>query len=717
MILILIEMGGFDIVDKLNKKYAVQIVNDIKKCLFDKRYARSVQDGNYILFIYSDIEKVRVRLRSALDNLEKLFEHESEYLQGNLVFIDSAPAGDVQTHFKRLKTNLICLPLDKGIFFSDEFEKEFSEVSNPVSTDARKSEKNLYGMTISEKRELLQDIIKFSSMVAGNILSDEEIGAVLEKRIFSQPVFSNIHWSDDLYQQSLEISRFAVIKEAVDSIGYQSIAVRACFTDYLYHSLLDKLPSNIDEYYKFFISYGSGEFRLPAIILVCKYASLNYDLSLSHDIEALFLSSENSGEDVESLVVVKLIIRFYQSIICSDYECLHSIYDELLQTSVCDSEYLELERTIVLSDLLLTLRRHSDALTYIKDVMYRLNNHPSSGWFTCNANYLIAHAMLNKGKVSEADIYFRFAFESAERCGCYPIQILALVYRAQIAFLDGSLDSAFMRLESINQILSKSHYSYLFVIYYLFLKGRFLFEAGKYKQAQKNFDSLIDIAIKSGHNAGVEIFKAWKARSLIFSGSKMKGLYLLAELRPVPEKLVYEAEGRFLIKDYSAAFELLNQLDEDYDPSSRYLSSYINLFRNGYVNLESRVLSYDGQSSFQFYIQGLLMLSSAALGDGSRIPIWKKRLRNELKKSGDPSSRLYCFFLADACRRIDSDGFELDQLTMINRSLKYLQEYSGMTRDPAIRMGYLKNNYWNKAILQMASEFKLISIEKNSVSY
>ena len=83
-------------------------------------------------------------------------------------------------------------------------------------------------------------------------------------------------------------------------------------------------------------------------------------------------------------------------------------------------------------------------------------------------------------------------------------------------------------------------------------------------------------------------------------------------------------------------------------------------------------------------------------------------IRNQLNPEDDPSSRIYCFFLAEASAILDVEGTQLDQLTMINRSLKYLNEFSGKTIDPAIRMGYLKDNYWNSKIINMAKKFKLI---------
>lgn len=716
MILIMLEVGGLETLKRLHPAESARAIDSIKKILSPQRSAKILEDRGYLLFLYSDEEQALARLRPMLDRAEKLFEHENDLFQGNLIYVDCADSGDIRTHFERLKRVMLPLPEDRGILYSAQFQKLHAEVNDAEEGDEVDSEKRLYGMNLSGKRKMLSDIVSYSKVIAARILSDEQILELLEKDIFSQAVFSRV----ELDARSILDSSPAAADAAAAAkpLGYQAISVRDCFTSFLYQSMLRTVPVNPGSLTDFIVRYGAGESRLPALVYLAKSACLNYDLEFCREIESSFLAADNSAERPASMTLVNLIIRFYQAVICSDYEEVLGVQDELLQLEKSDNHDLEMEKQLVLSDCLLSLRYGNDALKHVKEVMYRLDKDDDARWLKVNANYLIAHAMLHKSRVSEAEIYFKFAAENALKMNCTSMYILSLLNRALIAFLRGALDRAHRLLDQVEQQVVSGSLSSLFEIYYRFMRIRVLFEEGRYGESISALDELISLTVKSGHSAGVELFRAWKARSMIFGGSRLKGIALLEELRPGTEKAVFEAEGRYLVDDYAKAAKLLNSVEDHYDPSARFISPYINLFRSGTINFEDRVLRYEGdQNSFCFYYLGLRMLVDSGQGEGGLIAGYKKRLRHELQQSGDPRNRIYCYLLAAASANMDSDGTDLDQLTMINRSFKYLQEYSGMTRDPSIRMNYMKKNYWNRKILEMAEKFKLVAPEKNSVHH
>lgn len=708
MILVMLEIGSLETLKKIYPQETTHILEEIKKIFGNRRFSSCLEEGNYLLFCFREPEKILTKLNGMLDQLEKLFEYENRIMQGNLVYIDSTPIGDLRTHFERMKKNLILIPSDKGFFYSDSFKSDFKEILGGNQTEKLIGGKSLYGMTVYSKRELLRNVIFFARSIVDKILSAEEIQSILTKNYFNQPVFEQIQF--DLKEAFLFPLDPSLFSKSVSIIGYQSIEIRLLFTDFLYKKMQEAIPSDLMLYSRFFIYYGEGESRLPAIFYLIKTACLNYDLEMAKEIESLFFQSDNSKENRSDLYLVGEMIRYYQFLICFDYQEMRPLLDRLMATEIPLNTALAMERNLTIADILFSLYRGDESLEYSKAVMFSIKNDFPSKYFSTGANFLIASGLLMKNRVSEAELYFQFAYENANAINWSAFFLFSLFARFLIYFLRGAFDLMHNEWELIEKRIKDTQLSPLFQIYACFFEARLLFEEGRYDDCEKKLDKLIQYSISSGHNAGVELFKAWKGRAFIFGGKKTKGLSLLESIRPSCEKLVFEAEGAYLVGDYKKAHSLLVGVDDHFDFNSFFLSPYINFFRMGYTNFEDRVIRYEDKfSSFYYYYLGFSVLVDSALGISKNREAYKKCIRNESSLSQDPQARIYCYLLAASAFNLDSHATELDQITFINRAYRHLQEYSGATLESLIRINYLKNNFWNKEIQIMAKKFKLIS--------
>lgn len=709
MICIMLEIGGLTLQKKIHGEQIFSILEEIKSIFLDKKRCTMIEDGNYILFLYKEPESVVPKFKGLIDQLEKLFEIKRDIMQGNVVYIHSAKEGDIRSIFELLKKRILTLPNDRGFFYSKEFTSSYKSLCNYTETKSSAlDEKSLYGMSISQKRDLLSNLILYGKLIANSILPKEQIKEILFKNFLQQPIFENIQIDIDELLNSK--NSFSEIDSLEKKIGYQGIQLKSILTQTIYMELLNQVPSSdIEKYGTFFILYGEGEYRLAAIFYLIKVAALSYNLELSKELEALFLRSNNSKEDKVSLNLVKKMTCYYQALICCDYDEILDLQKQILSIDSPKSIYLKMERDLLLSDSFLCSGDGSTSLTYSKEVIFELSNGINSNWFAANANFLLAHGMLSKQRSSEADIYFKFAAENSLKLGFLPLEALAISSRALIAFLKGSFDSCHSYLESIYvKYNGLSCASFFFKVYFEFLRIRILFEEGAYEELVKSLDKLVSYCQNNSYSVGANLFTAWKARVLIYNGKITKGLSLLDKVRPSFEKMIFEAEGYYFLKNYEKGYKIieaaLDYLDEDFGP----ISPYINLFRNSFINYEDRIIHYNQKSSaFSFYYYGLKTLFESALKIEKNMLWYKTKLRDELLASGDPSNRIYCYLLAEAYENLNSYSTELEQLALINRSYKYLQEYSGMTLEPTTRMNYLSRNVWNIKIQEMAKKFKL----------
>ena len=709
MICVMLELGGLTLQKKIHGEQIFPILNEIKSIFIDKKHCLSIEDGNYLLFVYKEPEYVVSKFNAIIDQLEKLFELKQDIMQGNVVYIHSCQKVDIRSLFEDLKKRILMLPNDKGFFYSKEFKQSYKSLCNYRQTHSNSfDEKSLYGMSIIQKRELLSSLIIYAKEIINSILPIDEIKRILNKEFLQQPIFKNIQIDvDELLQHKISHNEIDRIEK---KIGYQGLQLRTIFTKIVYMELLNVVPINsIEEYGNFFIRWGEGEYRLPAIFYLIKAASLCYNLELSKELESLFLRSDNSKEQQHHLYLVKLMIRYYQALICCDYDEISNLQKQILSSNAPNSIYLRMERDLLLSDSFLCCGDANSSLTYSKEVIFELKNGISSYWFSTNANFLLAHGMLTKNRSSEADIYFKFAAENSLRLGFFPLELLSVCARILISFLKGSFDSCHTLLDSIlSKYASSSLISPFFKIYFEFLRMRILFEEGAYDEIAKVIDKLIGFCQNHSYSVGVNLFSAWKGRIFIYLGKITKGLTILSSLRPSFETLVFEAEGYYFSKGYEKGYEKLLAACDYIETESRFISPYINLFRNSFINYEDRIISYSQhQTSFTFYYYGLKVLFESALKIEKNMLWYKTKLRDELMPKGDPSNRIYCYLLAKAYENLHSYATELEQLALINRSYKYLQEYSGMTLEPTIRMNYLNRNVWNIEIQNMAKKFKL----------
>ena len=82
-------------------------------------------------------------------------------------------------------------------------------------------------------------------------------------------------------------------------------------------------------------------------------------------------------------------------------------------------------------------------------------------------------------------------------------------------------------------------------------------------------------------------------------------------------------------------------------------------------------------------------------------------IREERLDPNDPHNGLYCFLYASSISSSGA-GRNLDYVTALSRAAKYMQERAARIDDASVRQQYLRNNYWNRRILEQARANKLV---------
>lgn len=355
-------------------------------------------------------------------------------------------------------------------------------------------------------------------------------------------------------------------------------------------------------------------------------------------------------------------------------------------------------------EYLLAVRDYAAALEEAKRAIV-LNQH---GGHASNAagHLLMARIMLAQRRLNDTGHYLTFARE--DHGGDIASALIARSLDAARLFLVGNLTRAAAQFSSLTEPLIQTGFSE-WLVWAWFGEGRVSFELGEYRTATDQFERLRQWAERCGMDATARVAETWRTRSAMMTGVDEEPLrdYLLEELRS-PESLLFAAESLTRRGAFAEAAALLEEAEESELHVDRWPRLGIS-WDNGFAALEDLVMANsEGSSELLRLIQAYRAWSLAQSGEpDAAIAIFYRLTRGSDGLGEDPYTGLYNYLYATILpgeRSLERD----DRLTVLGKSVKLVQERTSRIDDYRDKMRFLKQNSWNRQLMDAAREYNLV---------
>lgn len=319
----------------------------------------------------------------------------------------------------------------------------------------------------------------------------------------------------------------------------------------------------------------------------------------------------------------------------------------------------------------------------------------------------IGLALLMKHRIDEAREYFEMSSKNAEKGRFLFNHLVNLSLEAVSRFLWGSLASAAKLLENAKDDFLRSGLQG-WRVHALFVSGRIAFETGQYSKAGAYWDGSAEIAARYRFSEAEAVSLRWKARSMAYLRKTPEALRRLEALEPSPEGLFFQAECLAMEGRTEAAIERLEKARAAKWEITAYTGERIPWY-SGFAGLEDRLLlTGESKGVLGNLIQAMLgFLQSLQAPSPAILEQFQTLLSQKQLMELDPHAHLYYFWYYKALPEKEEESDAL-RSTILGRGLKALQTRASRIDDPALRVAYVQEPYWNAHLISEARKQKLL---------
>lgn len=346
------------------------------------------------------------------------------------------------------------------------------------------------------------------------------------------------------------------------------------------------------------------------------------------------------------------------------------------------------------------------SLNHAKEALMRFQEARSV--YEADACVLIAVNMLAEHRPREAEAFLRQARELSLKSHHLHAYYQAATYEAATQFFLGDLSQCRRVADSAVSHAEANGFR-AWELYLRFVRARVLFDVGRYGECASECLRALSECILYESSAK-DVFLAWLSRSEAYGGDPERSTERLKGLKPTRENRLFLAEAFYFQGRYEDALASLDEVPwRDENAPQGMLPPFIVRWSGGFSLMEDRLLrpTLEGDvtslliRSFRGYLGSCCGGSVESAEELGRI------CRQDSTGPFDPHKGLYHYFYAHGLDAQAGRG-GLERLTVLSRSLKYIQERASKTDDTELKQGYLRRNYWNSLILQASRDNKLL---------
>lgn len=321
------------------------------------------------------------------------------------------------------------------------------------------------------------------------------------------------------------------------------------------------------------------------------------------------------------------------------------------------------------------------------------------------ANRLLGLLMLAGEQLFAACDYFAIAYEIAEESHDDYECMISSLHEAIGNFIQGNysrIEECLGRTRRHARRLLRKDYE----LYSCFIAGRTAFELGDYAGAERAFLEGLSENRVYGFIGASELFSAWLARTLAYTGRAERAIEMLGDLPETADACLFLGEASFLDGEQEAAFQALVKVAK-YSERPDYDSPEVLDWASGFASLEDRSLGFKtGERVAAHYAAALerAVRHRSRQEEGALAAL--AALTREQKISDlDPNASVY-YYLYYSSLPVDGPSAGIDRATVLSKAFKHLQMRSGRIDTIEHRNSFLKA-YWNSRIMEEAKEHKM----------
>lgn len=320
------------------------------------------------------------------------------------------------------------------------------------------------------------------------------------------------------------------------------------------------------------------------------------------------------------------------------------------------------------------------------------------------SHLLMARILLAQRRLGEAGQYLSFAREEAGTDRA--TELIARTLEAARLFLVGNLTRAATQFEELTDPLLRSGFSEWLMLAW-FALGRIDCELGEYHRAAAQFRMTRDWAASCGMEQPARTVAAWVTRAEILGEERVAAL---PEDRDgaTAEELLFVAEG--LIRDgrHDQALVLLEEAEQREGREDRWPRLGV-CWDNGFAPLEDLIIAdRAGNSELLRIVRAFRAWMLGVTGrQDEAFSMFYGLTRGNDGIVVDPYAGLYNYLYSSILPRERSSDRD-DRITVLGKSVKLVQERMSRIDDYRDKTRYLRDNTWNRRVMESAREHNLM---------
>jgi len=551
--------------------------------------------------------------------------------------------------------------------------------------------------------EVTQTLLYLIQVSAG-LISREDFQAFFESRNIAPSRISER--LDHLYLFSLiEGSQYPrpVYRDlesyAEAAVGGAKKELLNSFTNYLF-SLWEKgAHLNIENLFRVVLKYGqTGKSLQIYQVLIDRFLNNKQFQLADHFLSRKFFNSEAlSVGEKDALKNIVFAGRMRSALLKEDYRDVKAIISESEIIKVHKKSAYSSHTLLQHSLYMNSLGDYSKGLNLAKEALFEFQQAGDSVG-EAKANIELASALLGQGKIRTSQDYFEISRRASFQCKDLLCQIRSSFFKALSDFIFGNIP---MALRGVNDALPIAERAgrrewQLMLVH---LKGRILFDLGRYRDCEDIYREASNTASKYGMDKAGALLRRWVARSLIYNERFRDGIDMLKDMEYNDESLFFLSEAAYFGRREDKALEYLNNAGMQFQ-SIDFIPGETPLWRDGFSSIEGYSLSRDRDSdvlmnqiqAFRYYLTGLNGDVNSALEGFSELA---GRYSNQ---GTNHYFHKYFYLYSDVLP--DSFSDEEKRLKILSNSVKLLQSRAGRFDDQKMKHSFLNYNIWNKRITE-----------------
>ncbi|TVQ34985.1 MAG: hypothetical protein EA384_16895 [Spirochaetaceae bacterium] len=324
----------------------------------------------------------------------------------------------------------------------------------------------------------------------------------------------------------------------------------------------------------------------------------------------------------------------------------------------------------------------------------------------CRANFEFGSLLLAQEKIGDARDYFVMARPNSDSVREEYTAVRARCAELVCLFLAGELTRVGGQVDALRAQATAGgmHAADLFL---QLLHGRVRFELGQYDAAQTTFQRALCDAAIYGATEARRVLRAWSARCLIYLDDPHGAVAALSQLSAADEVRFFRAEA--FERAGEAERALLELKDQTTGRRTTQRSPELVAWDSGFAAIEDRAVGVLGGDTvlghliktFRAYLVALTGEPDAGIAEFHHLT------RKEKISAADPYNRLYYYLYSQILPRPRNPDYE-DPLTILGKSVKYMQERSSRIDEYRDKRSFLSDNYWNRKLLDSARSHNLL---------